>query len=113
MTFPFIRCRPAGAEKLFAIIMLVLAFVWADDARAQTVLAAAPAFTTLEEIYTIRNIAADETAETAAAARDIALQAARRVAFSRLSRRIVPMRDIARVPSLADEALANLIRDTA
>jgi Uncharacterized protein conserved in bacteria (DUF2066) len=111
MIFHSTVCRRAVSEKFLAVIILSLALLAAEYAMAQTAPAAPPAFSTLEEIYTVRNIAADETADTAAAARDIALQAARRVAFSRLTRRIVPPQDLARLPVLPDEALANLVRD--
>jgi len=111
MIFRFTPCRRAVADKFFPGFILMLALVAGDAALAQNAPRAAPEFTALEEIYTVRNIAADETADTAAAARDIALQAARRLAFSRLTRRIVPQQDLARVPQLPEEALSNLIRD--
>ncbi len=111
MIYRYIPCRQGAAERFLAAIFLALALLTADYALAQTGPVAAPAFATPEDVYTIRNIAADETAETATAARDIALQAARRVAFSRLTRRIVPPQDLARVPAPSDEALTNLLLD--
>ncbi len=106
-----IPCRRGAAEKLLAAVFLTLVFLAADTAFAQTVPGVARGFATLEEIYTVRNIAVDEKADTAAAARDIALQAARRIAFSRLTRRIVLPQDLMRLTSPADDALANLITD--
>lgn len=111
MIFRFTPCRRAAANKYWRGLLLMLAIVAGDAALAQNAPGGAPGFTTLEEIYMVRNIAADETADTAAAARDIALQVARRMAFSRLTRRIVPLQDLARVPALPDEALSNLLRD--
>lgn len=111
MMFLSTACLRDGSDNFRAVIILTLALLAAEFAMAQTTPATPPAFTTLEEIYTVRNIAADETADTAAAARDIALQAARRAAFSRLTRRIVPPQDLSRLPVPPDETLANLVKD--
>lgn len=96
-------------------LVLGLALVWPGYALAQAGPGASPAaaqqFSTLEEIYTVRNIAVDEKADSASAAREIALRAGRRMAFSRLTRRIVAPQDISRIGFQADEALTDLIAD--
>lgn len=109
--FLSIPCRKGAAKKLLTAVFLALVFLAPDAAPAQTVPSIAPGFATLEEIYTVRNIAVDETADTASAARDIALSAARHTAFSRLTRRIVLPQDLMRVASPTDDALTNLITD--
>lgn len=111
MTSPSILCRRGVAEKLLAGLFLALFFLASGTAVAQTIPVVAPDFATLEEIYTIRNIAVDEKADTAAAARDIAILAARRDAFERLMRRIALPQDKVRLAFPADDVLANLISD--
>ena len=63
----------------------------------------------VQDIYTIRDIMADETAETAIAARDLALVNARRAGFLRLMRRLLLQEDRARAPIPADDQLADLV----
>ena len=109
--FLSIPCRKGAAKKLLTAVFLALVFLAPDTVFAQAAPGVAPGFTTLEEIYTVRNIAVDETADTASAARDIALSAARHTAFSRLTRRIVLPQDLMRVALPADDALTNLITD--
>lgn len=109
--FLFIPCRPGAAEKLLAAVLLALVFLTPNPSRAQTAPGVAPVFAGPEEIYTVRNVAVDERADTASAARDVALASARRLAFNRLVRRIVLPEDQARLPLASDEALANLIAD--
>lgn len=106
-----IPCRTGAAKNLFIAVFLALVFLAPAAAFAQTVPGVAPGFATPEEIYTVRNIAVDETADAASTARDIALSSARRSAFSRLARRIVLPQDLMRVPSPTDDALINLISD--
>ncbi len=106
-----IPCRRGAAEKLLAAVFLALVFLAPDTAIAQAVPGVVPGFATIEEIYTVRNIAVDEKADTAAAARDIAIQAARRTAFSRLTRRVVLPQDLMRLAPQPDDALANLVTD--
>ncbi len=60
-------------------------------------------------IYTVSGVAVDETAESAAAARDIALTKGQAAAFRRLIDRIVPLADQPRVPSLTASARVELV----
>lgn len=62
-----------------------------------------------QDIYTIRDIITDETAETATAARDLALVNARRRGFLRLMRRILLQQDRIRAPIPSDDQLADLV----
>ena len=52
------------------------------------------------EVYTVSGIKVDETAETAAAARDRAIAAGHRLAFERLTARLVPRTERKRLPPL-------------
>ena len=52
------------------------------------------------EVYTVSGIKVDETAETAAAARDRAIAAGHRLAFERLTARLVPRAGRERLPPL-------------
>ncbi|MEQ1890167.1 MAG: DUF2066 domain-containing protein, partial [Alphaproteobacteria bacterium] len=98
---------PGAAKSLLAAFVWVLAFLAPGPALAQSV----PDFSNPEEVYTVRNVAVDEKDNTASAAREIALRAARRMAFGRLARRIVLPQDLTRLPLPSDDALANLVTD--
>lgn len=63
-----------------------------------------------EEIFTIRGIALDETADTAAAARNAALRKGQRQALAALVRRLTVRADHARFPELNDERLEFLVQ---
>ena len=105
--FQFTLCRTGVARHLTAVLLLGLGLLAPAPARAKP----APDFRSAEEIFTIRNVAVDETDATASAAREIALRAARRMAFSRLSRRIVLPQDLVRLPLPSDESLSNMVSD--
>ncbi len=109
--FLFTPCRKGAVSGLRAVFFLALALLAPDFVLAQSVPAPAPDFTSPEEVFTIRNVAVDESDVTASAAREIALRSARRMAFSRLGRRIVLPGDLVRLPLPTDDALANLVTD--
>lgn len=109
--FLFTPCRKAARKGLCGVFFLALAMLAPGFVLAQSIAASAPRFTSVEEVYTVRNVAVDEKDNTASAAREIAVRAARRMAFSRLSRRIVLPEDLARLPLPSDDALANLVTD--
>ena len=109
--FLFTPYRKGAASGLRAVFFLTFIMLTPDFALAQSIPAPAPDFTLLEEVFTVRNVAVDESDKTASAAREIALRAARRMAFSRLSRRIVLPEDLVRLPLPTDDALANLVTD--
>ena len=58
------------------------------------------AYGQVDDVYTVAGVAVDETAETAAVAREQALAAGHRIAFSRLVSRLVPRAERNRVPAL-------------
>ncbi len=60
------------------------------------------------DVFTVRNVAADATAATAAAARDKALASAERLAFQRLLARLTLPSDARQLPKVGDAALADL-----
>ena len=60
------------------------------------------------DVFTVRNVAVDATAATAAAARDKALASAERLAFQRLLARLTLPSDARQLPKVADAALADL-----
>ena len=62
-----------------------------------------------QEIYTVRGIAVDATAETPVAARELAVTQGRRAAFDRLVTRLVPSREAVHVPPQTDAELGNLV----
>lgn len=109
--FLFTRCRKAARNGRCCGFVLTLALLAPGFVVAQSFAASAPHFTSVEEIYTVRNVAVDEKDSSASAAREIALRAARRAAFSRLTRRIVLPEDLPRLPLLSDDALTNLVTD--
>ena len=62
-----------------------------------------------ESVYTVRDIAVDSSAASAAAARSIALAGGQRTAFNRLLRRIVLSEDRVILPNLDDAMIAQMI----
>ncbi|NKB20636.1 MAG: DUF2066 domain-containing protein [Alphaproteobacteria bacterium] len=60
-------------------------------------------------VYTIADVRVDETAESAAVARDIALQKGQAAAFRRLMERIVPIADRAKIPEVQGAQLLQLV----
>lgn len=64
-----------------------------------------------DEVFTVANVAVDATAQTAAAARERALQDGQRHAFERLLQRLTPASERTRLPRLTDTAIADLVRD--
>ena len=63
------------------------------------------------DIFTVRDVAVDETAATAAEARQIALAAGQRRAFRRLIDRLVPLDQQELVPSPDANVLQYYVRD--
>lgn len=59
--------------------------------------------------FTVRDVAVDRTAATAAAARDAALIEGQRVALRRLLERLAPRTEYRRLPTVSDARLADLI----
>ena len=60
-------------------------------------------------IYTVSDVIVDETAESAAAARDIALSKGQAAAFRRLMSRIAPIADHGRIPALSSSLLVDIV----
>lgn len=118
MTFPFNPSPGCVVHRLAALFVLALMALTPGPALAQQSgtgvaagISAPPAIAAAEDVYTIRDVMTDETAETATAARDLAVVNARRAGFLRLMRRILPQQDRARAPVLPDEQLADLVRN--
>jgi hypothetical protein len=63
------------------------------------------------EIYTVRDVSVDVTAESAAKAREKALARAHELAFGRLIARIVPRGAQGRLPETSYDRIATLVRD--
>lgn len=94
------RRTTALAHRVLGIWCLaVLATAAAGGARAAS------------EIYTVRPVSVDVTAESAAAAREQALANAHERAFQRLIARIVPKGAHARVADVGYDKVATLVRD--
>lgn len=64
----------------------------------------------IEDVFTVRGVAVDREAETAAAARELALAEGQRQAFRRLLERIVLRADYPRRPDLAEAPLTALVQ---
>ena len=62
------------------------------------------------DVFTVANVAVDETAADAAAARKTSLAAGQRQALARLVKRLVPLVDQSRFPPLLDEDINGLVR---
>jgi hypothetical protein len=91
-----------GSQPSFFLPILalaILALVWSPPVHAS------------EETFTIANVAVDATANTAATARDRAIQEGQRRAFARLLQRITPQDQRAHMPQLSDTAIGDLVRD--
>lgn len=92
--------RTSGA-LLMAFGLAAAALAAAGAARAQDV----------ADVYTVRGVAVDETAATAAEARQAALAVGQRRAFQRLIARLVPETHQAQVPSVDATTLQYYVRD--
>jgi hypothetical protein len=62
-----------------------------------------------ENVYTVADVAVDQTAETASAAREQAIATGHRLAFARLVARIVPAEKRAQLPALAQRDIVPLV----
>lgn len=93
--------RGHGGDR--AGLLLLLAMGWSLSALG---VAAAP----LEDVFTVSGVAVDAEAETATAARELALAEGQRQAFRRLVERLVLGADQARRPELAEPALTALVQ---
>ena len=115
MTSPFSPCQGCVVHRLAALFVLALLALTPGPVLAQrpggivAEVPAPPAIAAVEDIFTIRDIMTDETAETAMAARDLAVVNARRAGFLRLMRRILQQQDRARAPIPPDDQLADLV----
>ena len=95
--------RPAGVIVVVAIVV-----------AATFVLAAlipAPARAADDDVFTVGNVQVDRSAESAAAARDLALADGQVAAFRRLVARLVPRDQVSSVPVPAVEGVTQLVRD--
>ena len=63
------------------------------------------------EVFTVDNVAVDSVAQTAAAAREVALAEGQALAFERLMRRLIPREAHSRVPELDEAQRSHIIRD--
>ncbi|MFM2130420.1 MAG: hypothetical protein RL477_1966 [Pseudomonadota bacterium] len=63
------------------------------------------------EAFTVRSVAVDATADTAARARDQALAAGQLAAFNRLLARLTLASDRDKLPAISTEAVSDLVRD--
>ncbi len=101
------RQVPASGKWSFGVRLRFLSFVLVVTAWAAVLPAASPALG--QEIYTVRGVPVDATAETAVAARELAVTEGRRAAFDRLVARLVPSRDTGSLPPRTDAELGDLV----
>src|SRR3546814_4210109 len=93
-----------GLRRMPALAIVALAVL----ALAGPVLPAAAA-TTDSDLFTVRNIPVDATAETAPAARDKAIAEGRRLGFRKLVERLVPASEWGHVPAPTDGDLQRMV----
>lgn len=85
----------------WANLCLVLAALWligGSHVSAQTA-----------EIFTVKAVPIDETAESAAAARSVALASGRKAAYQRLLARLVPLNEIGAAPAATAKLFSEII----
>lgn len=109
MAFPSFPCRLLAADSMRAAVILVLMLLLPGAVRAQSAPATVAGPVLLKDVYVISNTTVDEQADTVAAARENALVTARRAAFNRLMRRIVPPQDRVRTPFPSDDELVDMV----
>ena len=95
-----IEPRIVRAFTVFAVLFGVIAMI-----MAMNPIAGARA----ESVYTVRDIAVDSSAASAADARAIALAQGQRAAFDRLLRRLVLSEDLVLLPNLEDGMIAQIV----
>lgn len=76
---------------------------------ALALLSAAPVAVADADLFTVRNVPVDATAETAPAARERAIGEGRRLAFRRLVERLVPAAQSSQVPAPTDAELQRMV----
>jgi hypothetical protein len=92
-------CRRPLAWLTGLLVLAVLATAPCGPARAQA------------EALTVEGIAVDVTADSAQAARDLALTQGQRKAFDTLMQRLVQPQDLSRLPQLSDAQIADMVLD--
>jgi hypothetical protein len=92
--------RRAASHALMALLAAALLVAAASLARAAD---------SRSEVFTVRDVAVDATASTAAEAREHALTEGQRLAFQRLLARVTQAKDAARLPKPDDRALGDLV----
>ena len=98
-------CRARAVVRIWlAALALVAMTGMAMPVRAQPASASSPAFT-------VRDVAVDRTAATAAAAREGALIEGQRVALRRVLERLAPRTEYRRLPTVSDARIADLIEN--
>ncbi len=105
------RFATSGDGAGLVIARIVLAVWLAAFVPMVAVVAQAPPRPADDDVFTVLDVGVDVTAETAAAARELAIADGQNQAFQRLIQRLVPRRDHASVPVLGGRVLADLVRD--
>lgn len=71
----------------------------------------APAAAQGSDVFLVRDVAVDVTADSAAAARDSAIVAGQRKAFDQLLLNLATPEDVAKLPPLGDDAISDMVLD--
>lgn len=90
--------RPLSAFAAFSLMFLPL--MEGQTARAQA-----------RDVFEVKGVAVDVTADTAAAAREQALAEGERIAYGRLIGRLVPIAEQHRLPDLGPGEVVRLVKD--
>lgn len=95
---PLNHAHTRACCALVSALLLVIAIGATDSAWAQT-----------SDVFTVRNVAVDAKAASAAEARATALATGKREAFTRLFRRLTRSQDYAKMPTISGHTLEDLI----
>ena len=109
---PPVTCRIANAGPKLNAVHRICRRICAPillGASITVAMAAATARAQSENVYTVAGVTVDQTAETAAAAREQAISTGHRLAFERLVARIVPAGQRARLPALTQGDIVPLV----
>ena len=102
--FPSVNASDGGAFRRFSAMRLAFAFMLA-------VLAAPAGAAEDPQVFTVRGVAVDATADSAARARDQALAAGQAAALNRLFSRLALASDRDKLPPVSTEAVNDLVKD--
>jgi hypothetical protein len=100
----------AHAVRKSVIVSMIVSMIVGAIALAPPTAARAQGAAGDDGVFTVVDVDVDVTAETAAAARETAIESGHRAAFDRLMRRLVPNNQIQDVPQIDAERITQMVR---